>query len=168
MRRYILGCFLTHLAAAQFFFSFYVLTFFLTMAAFHQIFILFVSCWWHTIFGEVVWCHCQWLYTCYSQWRVGISFWRNTWLQEGMFRKPTTLVLWILTLCFFWISLYMNEVNFVWAFTLFSFCSCFISQVAVLVSSSDAVQPGWLVNHLRSLTPFQIKELQKNLAQVSS
>ncbi|CAL9230584.1 unnamed protein product [Arabidopsis halleri] len=40
-------------------------------------------------------------------------------------------------------------------------------KVAVLVSSSDAVQPGWLLNHLRSLTPFQIKELQKNLAQYS-
>jgi hypothetical protein len=41
-------------------------------------------------------------------------------------------------------------------------------KVAVLVSSSDAIQPGWLVNHLRSLTPFQVKGLQNNLAQVST
>jgi hypothetical protein len=40
-------------------------------------------------------------------------------------------------------------------------------KVAVLVSSSDAIQPGWLVNHLRSLTPFQVKGLQNNLAQYS-
>ncbi|XP_010492623.1 PREDICTED: probable arabinosyltransferase ARAD1 [Camelina sativa] len=40
-------------------------------------------------------------------------------------------------------------------------------KAAVLVSSSDAIQPGWLVNHLRSLKPFQIKELQNNLAQYS-
>jgi hypothetical protein len=43
----------------------------------------------------------------------------------------------------------------------------FTFQVAVLVSSSDAIQPGWLVNHLRSLTPFQVKGLQNNLAQYS-
>ncbi|XP_010525049.1 PREDICTED: probable arabinosyltransferase ARAD1 [Tarenaya hassleriana] len=39
------------------------------------------------------------------------------------------------------------------------------SKIAVFVSSSDAIQPGWLVNHLRSLTPSRIKDLQRNLAQ---
>ena len=41
------------------------------------------------------------------------------------------------------------------------------SQVAVIVSSSDAIQPGWLVNHLRSLLPSQVKKFQNSLAQVS-
>ncbi|KFK25917.1 hypothetical protein AALP_AA8G180000 [Arabis alpina] len=40
-------------------------------------------------------------------------------------------------------------------------------KVAVLVSSSDAMQPGWLVNHLRSLKPSRVKEFQNNLAQYS-
>ncbi|CAN8236170.1 unnamed protein product [Cochlearia groenlandica] len=41
------------------------------------------------------------------------------------------------------------------------------NKVAVFVSSSDAIQAGWLVNHLRSLTPLRIKEFQNNLAQYS-
>uniref|UniRef100_A0A1J3EXI2 Putative arabinosyltransferase ARAD1 n=1 Tax=Noccaea caerulescens TaxID=107243 RepID=A0A1J3EXI2_NOCCA len=41
-------------------------------------------------------------------------------------------------------------------------------KIAVkFVSSGDAIQPGWLVNHLRSLSPTHIKGLQKNLAQYS-
>ncbi|KAF2599428.1 hypothetical protein F2Q68_00007416 [Brassica cretica] len=39
-------------------------------------------------------------------------------------------------------------------------------KVAVIVSSSDAIQPGWLINHLRSLTPSRVKEFQNSLAQV--
>ncbi|WZZ30815.1 hypothetical protein YC2023_014216 [Brassica napus] len=39
--------------------------------------------------------------------------------------------------------------------------------VAVIVSSSDAIQPGWLINHLRSLTPSQVKEFQNRLVQYS-
>ncbi|KAF3514448.1 hypothetical protein F2Q69_00000704 [Brassica cretica] len=41
------------------------------------------------------------------------------------------------------------------------------NKVAVIVSSSDAIQPGWLVNHLRSLIPSQVKEFQNSLAHVS-
>ncbi|CAH8317021.1 unnamed protein product [Eruca vesicaria subsp. sativa] len=40
-------------------------------------------------------------------------------------------------------------------------------KVAVIVSSNDAIQPGWLVNHLRSLIPSQVKKLQNSLAQYS-
>ncbi|KAF8097904.1 hypothetical protein N665_0279s0034 [Sinapis alba] len=40
-------------------------------------------------------------------------------------------------------------------------------KVAVIVSSSDAIQPGWLVNHLRSLIPSQVKNFQNSLAQYS-
>ncbi|KAF3564315.1 hypothetical protein DY000_02018802, partial [Brassica cretica] len=40
-------------------------------------------------------------------------------------------------------------------------------KVAVIVSSSDAIQPGWLVNHLRSLLPSQVKKFQNSLAQYS-
>ncbi|KAJ0243677.1 Exostosin domain-containing protein [Hirschfeldia incana] len=40
-------------------------------------------------------------------------------------------------------------------------------KVAVIVSSNDAIQPGWLVNHLRSLTPSQVKQFQSSLAQYS-
>ncbi|WZY80650.1 hypothetical protein YC2023_027034 [Brassica napus] len=39
-------------------------------------------------------------------------------------------------------------------------------KVAVIVSSSDAIQPGWLVNHLRSLIPSDVKKFQNSLAQV--
>ncbi|XP_056858930.1 probable arabinosyltransferase ARAD1 isoform X2 [Raphanus sativus] len=40
-------------------------------------------------------------------------------------------------------------------------------KVAVIVSSSDAIQPGWLINHLRSLTPSRVKKFQNSLAQYS-
>ncbi|XP_048602376.1 probable arabinosyltransferase ARAD1 [Brassica napus] len=40
-------------------------------------------------------------------------------------------------------------------------------KVAVIVSSSDAIQPGWLVNHLRSFIPSQVKKFQSSLAQYS-
>ncbi|KAH0931653.1 hypothetical protein HID58_008770 [Brassica napus] len=40
-------------------------------------------------------------------------------------------------------------------------------KVAVIVSSSDAIQPGWLVNHLRSLIPSDVKKFQNSLAQYS-
>ncbi|VVA96283.1 unnamed protein product [Arabis nemorensis] len=40
-------------------------------------------------------------------------------------------------------------------------------KIAVIVSSGDATQPGWLVNHLRSLSPSHVKGLQRNLAQYS-
>ncbi|CAA7038508.1 unnamed protein product [Microthlaspi erraticum] len=40
-------------------------------------------------------------------------------------------------------------------------------KIAVIVSSGDAIQPGWLVNHLRNLSPTHIKGLQKHLAQYS-
>ncbi|GJT02624.1 probable arabinosyltransferase ARAD1 [Tanacetum coccineum] len=38
-------------------------------------------------------------------------------------------------------------------------------KIALFVSSSDAVQPGWLLAHLRSIKSTQIKEMQDNLAK---
>ena len=51
--------------------------------------------------------------------------------------------------------------------TIFVALIYFSSQVAVIVSSGDAIQPGWLVNHLRSLIPSDVKKFQNSLAQVS-
>ena len=39
-------------------------------------------------------------------------------------------------------------------------------QIAVFVSSSDAAQPGWLLNFLRSISRAQISEMRQNLAKV--
>ncbi|PWA57878.1 exostosin family protein [Artemisia annua] len=38
-------------------------------------------------------------------------------------------------------------------------------KIALFVSSSDAVQPGWLLAYLRSIKSTQIKEMQDNLAK---
>lgn len=38
-------------------------------------------------------------------------------------------------------------------------------KMCIFVSSSDAVQPGWLLAYLRSIQPTQIKEMQDNLAK---
>ncbi|KAF5810079.1 putative xylogalacturonan beta-1,3-xylosyltransferase [Helianthus annuus] len=38
-------------------------------------------------------------------------------------------------------------------------------KIALFVSSSDAVQPGWLLTYLRSIKPTQIREMQDNLAK---
>ncbi|XP_071713465.1 probable arabinosyltransferase ARAD1 [Rutidosis leptorrhynchoides] len=38
-------------------------------------------------------------------------------------------------------------------------------KISIFVSSSDAVQPGWLFSYLRSIKPSQIKEMQDNLAK---
>lgn len=40
-------------------------------------------------------------------------------------------------------------------------------KIALFVSSSDALQPGWLINFLRSISPSQIRALQMNLAKYS-
>ncbi|XP_052198688.1 probable arabinosyltransferase ARAD1 [Diospyros lotus] len=40
-------------------------------------------------------------------------------------------------------------------------------KIALFVSSSDAVQPGWLLRFLRSVSPSQIKEMQLRLAKYS-
>ncbi|KAI8565249.1 hypothetical protein RHMOL_Rhmol03G0244600 [Rhododendron molle] len=40
-------------------------------------------------------------------------------------------------------------------------------QIALFVSSSDAVQPGWLLTFLRSISPSQIREMRTNLAKYS-
>lgn len=42
----------------------------------------------------------------------------------------------------------------------------FSMQIALFVSSSDAMQPGWLLTFLKSISPAQIKEMQRNLAKV--
>lgn len=39
-------------------------------------------------------------------------------------------------------------------------------QIALFVSSSDAVQPGWLLTYLRNISPAQIEEMRQNLAKV--
>jgi len=39
-------------------------------------------------------------------------------------------------------------------------------QISLFVSSSDAIQPGWLVNFLKNIDSKQIKEMQANLAKV--
>ncbi|KAG1365529.1 putative arabinosyltransferase ARAD1 [Cocos nucifera] len=40
-------------------------------------------------------------------------------------------------------------------------------KIALFVSSSDAVQPGWLVNFLKSINSKRIREMQANLAKYS-
>ncbi|XP_058206405.1 probable arabinosyltransferase ARAD1 isoform X1 [Rhododendron vialii] len=40
-------------------------------------------------------------------------------------------------------------------------------KIALFVSSSDAVQPGWLLTFLRSISPSQIREMRTNLAKYS-
>ncbi|GER33475.1 exostosin family protein [Striga asiatica] len=40
-------------------------------------------------------------------------------------------------------------------------------KIAVFVSSSDALQPGWLLSYLRTISPAQIREKQQNLAKYS-
>ncbi|KAL0299818.1 UNVERIFIED_CONTAM: putative arabinosyltransferase A [Sesamum radiatum] len=40
-------------------------------------------------------------------------------------------------------------------------------KIAVFISSSDALQPGWLLSFLRSISPTQIKERQINLAKMA-
>lgn len=40
-------------------------------------------------------------------------------------------------------------------------------QMAVFVSSSDALRSGWLLTHLKGFSPSDIKEKQKFLAKVS-
>ena len=39
-------------------------------------------------------------------------------------------------------------------------------QIVLFVSSTDAIQPGWLLTFLKSISPAQIKEMQRNLAKV--
>jgi hypothetical protein len=43
----------------------------------------------------------------------------------------------------------------------------FVAQIALFVSSSDAVQPGWLVKYLRGIDAKMIKEMQSNIVKVS-
>lgn len=40
-------------------------------------------------------------------------------------------------------------------------------KIALFVSSSDAVQPGWLLAFLRNVSPTQIREMRDNLAKYS-
>ncbi|KAJ4721043.1 Exostosin family protein [Melia azedarach] len=40
-------------------------------------------------------------------------------------------------------------------------------KIALFVSSSDALQPGWLLKFLRAIRPAQIREMQRNLVQYS-
>uniref|UniRef100_A0A7N1AA02 Exostosin GT47 domain-containing protein n=1 Tax=Kalanchoe fedtschenkoi TaxID=63787 RepID=A0A7N1AA02_KALFE len=40
-------------------------------------------------------------------------------------------------------------------------------KIALFVSSSDAVQPGWLISYLRSITPARIRDMQNNLVKYS-
>ncbi|KAG6402898.1 hypothetical protein SASPL_135112 [Salvia splendens] len=40
-------------------------------------------------------------------------------------------------------------------------------KVAVFVSSSDAMQPGWLLSYLRNISPSQIRQKQTSLAKYS-
>lgn len=39
-------------------------------------------------------------------------------------------------------------------------------QIAVFISSIDAVKPGWLLKYLKGIRPAHIKEMQQNLAKV--
>ena len=39
-------------------------------------------------------------------------------------------------------------------------------QIALFVSSSDAVQPGWLLKFLKGISLAQIRGMQRNLAKV--
>ncbi|XP_031382358.1 probable arabinosyltransferase ARAD1 isoform X2 [Punica granatum] len=40
-------------------------------------------------------------------------------------------------------------------------------KIALFVSSSDAIQPGWLLTFLRNVSPAQIREMRSNLAKYS-
>ncbi|XP_077241532.1 exostosin family protein isoform X2 [Tasmannia lanceolata] len=40
-------------------------------------------------------------------------------------------------------------------------------KIALFVSSNDAVQPGWLITYLKSLSPGRISEMRANLAKYS-
>lgn len=39
-------------------------------------------------------------------------------------------------------------------------------QIALFVSSGDALQPGWLLTFLKGVSPARIKEMQQNIAKV--
>ncbi|KAI9085165.1 hypothetical protein K1719_032876 [Acacia pycnantha] len=39
-------------------------------------------------------------------------------------------------------------------------------EIALFVSSNDAVKPGWLLKFLRGISPAVIKEMQQNIAKV--
>lgn len=39
-------------------------------------------------------------------------------------------------------------------------------QIALFISSNDALKPGWLLNYLKGIRPARIKEMQQNLAKV--
>lgn len=41
-------------------------------------------------------------------------------------------------------------------------------QIALFVSSSDALKSGWLLTYLRSVSAGDIRRLQQNLAKVCS
>jgi hypothetical protein len=43
---------------------------------------------------------------------------------------------------------------------------CFIVQIALFISSTDALQPGWLMNYLRRIDAKRIREMQSNLVKV--
>ncbi|EEF42357.1 probable arabinosyltransferase ARAD1 [Ricinus communis] len=40
-------------------------------------------------------------------------------------------------------------------------------KIAVFVSSSDAIQPGWLIKFLKDVSPAQTREMQRNLVKYS-
>lgn len=40
-------------------------------------------------------------------------------------------------------------------------------KIALFVSSANALQPGWLISFLRSISPSQVQEFQSNLAKYS-
>lgn len=42
----------------------------------------------------------------------------------------------------------------------------FSMQIVLFVSSTDAMQPGWLLTFLKSISPAQIKAMQRNLGKV--
>lgn len=39
-------------------------------------------------------------------------------------------------------------------------------QIAVFISSIDAVKPGWLLKYLKGIRPAHIKAMQQNLVKV--
>jgi len=41
-------------------------------------------------------------------------------------------------------------------------------QIALFVSSNDALKSGWLLKYLKDIRPAHIKEMQQNLAKVCS
>ncbi|MBA0554997.1 hypothetical protein Godav_012572, partial [Gossypium davidsonii] len=40
-------------------------------------------------------------------------------------------------------------------------------KMAVFISSTDAVQPGWILRYLKSISSTQIREMRRNLAEYS-